>query len=75
MKKNKAKVINIGDLVRRKYYNNSIQEKEIGFVVEIERPEWNDKIGVTWCFVEWLNSYDVADIRGYAYQDLEKVSK
>lgn len=75
MKKSKAKVINIGDLVRRKYYNNSIQENEIGFVVEIERPEYSDyKVGTTYCYVDWLNS-SVTDIRGYAYQDLVKVSK
>ncbi len=71
MKKSKAKVINIGDLVRRKYYNNSIQEKEVGYVVDIS---YSSIGGVTYCFVKWLNSYDVADIIGYAYQDLEKVS-
>ena len=75
MKKSKAKVINIGDLVRRKYYNNSIQENEIGFVVEIERSEYSDyKVGTTYCYVDWLNSSD-SHIRGFAYQDLVKVSK
>ncbi len=74
MKKSKAKVINVGDLVRRKYYNNSIQENEIGFVVEISRKDNEPNYYTVYCYVDWLNS-SVTDIRGYAYQDLVKVSK
>lgn len=69
--------IYIGDMVKHKYNHDEKQAKVIGVVVDISKAAWDHEILL--CRVHWLNSpyrtanMNMGHVKGYRFQDLEKV--